>query len=120
MLADDMIATLMEKLNITEDEALEIAGTDKAIDKGADPFPLTAEQKQVEKKMRCSAGRKPTVYNFKQRERKADLGKREFISAIAEMLTELDTEVEVLNPERELTFISDNRKYKIVLSCPRS
>lgn len=114
------IAKLMEKLNITEEEAIEVAETDKAIDRGADPFPLTPEQKQAEKKMRCSAGRKPTVYNFKQRERKADNNKRYFLSAIAEMLTELDTEVEILNPERELTFVSDDRKYKIVLSCPRS
>lgn len=43
------IELLMKKLGCTKEEALDIIKTDKEINKGADPFPLTAEQKKVEK-----------------------------------------------------------------------
>ena len=39
---------LMKTLGISEAEALDIIKTDEQIDKGADPFPLTAEQKKLE------------------------------------------------------------------------
>ena len=36
------IELLMKKLGCTKEEALDIIKTDKEINKGADPFPLTA------------------------------------------------------------------------------
>ena len=41
------IELLMKKLGCTKEEALDIIKTDKEINKGADPFPLTAEQKKA-------------------------------------------------------------------------
>ena len=114
------------KLGMTEAEAREVLEADKRIDKGEDLFPLNEEQKTTEKKMR-QADRKPTVYNFNKRERKSDNDKRFLIDSVLWMLTTNDgdgdavnaTEINVINPEREVEFIYNNRKFKIVLSAPR-
>ena len=37
---------LMNKLDISETEAKELIAFDKAVDKGADPYPLSQEQKR--------------------------------------------------------------------------
>ena len=114
------------KLGTTEAEAKEVLEADKRIDKGENLFEFSAEQKAVEKKMR-QADRTPTVYNFQKRERKSDNDKRFLIDSIVWMLTTNDgdgdpvnaTEIDVINPEREVEFIYNNRKFKIVLSAPR-
>jgi hypothetical protein len=114
------------KLGMTEAEAREVLEADKRIDKGENLFEFSAEQKAVEKKMR-QADRTPTVYNFNKRERKSDNDKRFLIDSVLWMLTTNDgdgdpvnaTEINVINPEREIEFIYNNRKFKIVLSAPR-
>ena len=114
------------KLGLSEAEARQVIEDDKRIDKGEDLFPLNAEQKSTEKKMR-QADRKPTVYNFNKRERKSDNDKRFLMDSVLWMLTTNDgdgdavkaTEINVINPEREVEFIYNGRKFKITLSAPR-
>jgi hypothetical protein len=120
-LADKMIKTLMEKLDCDEETAKEIIETDKRINKGEKLFELPKELEEGAKKARnagnCKGYTKPT-----NREKKVDTEKREIINLIAETVENVTDNgtVEIANPERELTFTKDNRKYKIVLSCPRS
>ena len=111
------IEKLMSALGCTEQEAVEIIEYDKAIDRGADPFPLSAEQKKAEKQMR-QADRKPTVYKFEQRTRKADNVKAEIMRKLLDCFDEYNPQV--INAEREFTFTYADRKFKIVLSAPRS
>ena len=115
----DRIDLLMKNLGITESEAIEVLEADQQIDKGEKLFELTAEQSKASKKAR-SVARTPTAYNFTKRERKADDSKRELIDLLVESLTPKVNNLDVVNAERELTFIYNDRKFKIVLSAPRS
>lgn len=109
---------LMKVLDISEQEALEILATDKEIDKGADPFPLTAEQKKVEKKAR-QADRKPTAYKFTKRERKPNETKGHLIAEIANFLTNSVDNLEITNKERVIAFEVDGKKFELTLTQKR-
>lgn len=111
----------MRVLGFTDEEITDVLETDKRIDRGEKLFELSADQKQAEKKMR-QADRKPTVYDFSKRERKANDSKRAIIAALAETARELadSGEVDITNIEREMLFVANGVKYKIVLSAPRS
>ena len=110
----------MRKLGMSEEEIADVLESDKRIDRGEKLFELDPELEKGAKKAR-QADRKPTTYNFQKRERKADTGKRDLISALVGAVAPLaDGEVEVTNIEREFVFIVDGRKYKVVLSAPRS
>ena len=123
------IAQLMQKLDITEAEAIQLLEDDKAIDRGVKLFELTEEQKQAEKKAKATGTR--TVYNFQKRERKADNDKRMIINYLQSTLKNwfqsnsqctynACTNFEIVNPEREFLFTYNGKKYKIVLSAPRN
>lgn len=110
----------MRKLGMSKEEIADVLESDKRIDKGEKLFELDPELEKGAKKAR-QADRKPTAYNFQKRERKADTGKRDLISALVDAVAPLaDGEVEVTNIEREFVFAVDGRKYKVVLSAPRS
>lgn len=111
----------MRELGFSDEEITDVLESDKRIDKGEKLFELTADQKQAEKKMR-QADRKPTAYDFSKRERKANDSKRAIIAALAETARELadSGEVDITNIEREMIFVANGVKYKIVLSAPRS
>lgn len=110
----------MQKLGMSEEEIADVLESDKRIDRGEKLFELDPELEKGAKKAR-QADRKPTAYNFQKRERKADTGKRDLISALVGAVAPLaDGEVEVTNIEREFVFTVDGRKYKVVLSAPRS
>ena len=109
----------MRKLGMTDEEIADVLEADKRIDKGEKLFELDPELEKGAKKAR-QADRKPTAYNFQKRERKADNDKREIIQCIDDALCCLVDNVEVLNPEREILFIYNEKKYKVVLSAPRS
>lgn len=119
-------AELMKKLDLTPAELAELKAYDKAVDRGEEPIPLTADQKKVEKQMR-QADRKPTAYKFTTRERKPNDDKRFLIDLLNSALVNSDNEgfgelpqIEITNAEREINFVFNDKKYKIVLSCPRS
>lgn len=116
----DKVKLFMEKLNVSEEEAREIADYDALIDKGADPLPLTPSQKAVEKSVRQVARKVDAYGKSSKRERKADDDKREIISAIVEALADATENLEITNSEREINFQWNHRKFKIVLSAPRT
>ena len=112
----------MQKLGMTDTEIAEVLADDKKIDKGEKLFELPKELQQGAKKARMTGTKKPTVYNFTKREKKADRQKQFIIETISRALTDhLGGSVhEITNPEREIVIEYCHRKFKIVLSCPRS
>ena len=115
----DQKSVIMKSLGVDEKTALEIIACDKAIDKGEKmPFDLTPDQ---EKNAKHRGQKVPTVYKHTQRERKADNQKRELIKKIAAALGEgTSTEIEVTNIERQIDFKVGDRKFRVILSAPRS
>ena len=109
----------MKKLGFSDSEIKDVLEADARIDKGEKLFELTDEQKKAEKEARGTKTKAPTVYNLQKRERKADNDKREIIQCIDDALCCLVDDVEVINPEREISFLYNDKRYKIVLSAPR-
>jgi hypothetical protein len=115
----------LRKLGLTDAEIADVLKTDKEIDRGANPFPLSAEQEKASKDAR-QADRKPTVYKLDntngKRSKKADTQKQLLIDVLSASLTDhtSTTNLEIINPEREFTFEFLGKKYKVVLSAPRS
>lgn len=112
---------LMKKLGCTEEEALDIIQFDKEVNRGADPYPLTAEQKKVERKMLRTGTRKaPTVYKFDEgRQKKANPQKEAIISELAKLLSNSEDneyrEVEIANKTRMITFKVGEKSYDLTL-----
>ena len=122
---EEMIAKHMNVLGITREEALQLIADDEEIDRMTRTSDidgdLTAEQRKSAKKAR-QADRKPTVYKFDttKRKRAENTGKRFLIDEIKKCLENAGADnLEVTNPEREIIFMSEGTKYKIVLSAPR-
>ena len=115
----------MRKQGYTEEEIEDMLKCDREIDRGADLFPLSADLEKGAKKAR-RADRTDTPKKA-VRERKVDNEKRELIACFTESLADLRccdgyniTELQVTNPEREFSFIMNGKKYKVVLSAPRT
>ena len=122
---EEMIAKHMKTLGITREEAIQLITDDEEIDRMTRTSDidgdLTAEQRKSAKKAR-QADRKPTVYKFDttKRKRAENTGKRFLIDEIKKCLENAGADsLEVTNPEREIVFMSEGTKYKIVLSAPR-
>lgn len=118
---DERVDELVDTLGCSIKEAEEIIKADSEIDKGAKLFEQTAEQKQVSKKYRGQSGKAPTVYKLDKRERKADNDKRKLIDLLVgalDMVTE--SAPTVTNVERQIDFEYNGRKFRVVLSAPRS
>lgn len=113
------VQKIMQVLGVSEEDAREILATDKAIEQGADPFPLTDAEEKASKEARRAeqdkATRKQTT-----KPKKVDADKAEIISVLDDALCDLVDNVEVINPEREILFYFNERKFKITLSAPRS
>jgi membrane protein involved in colicin uptake len=113
------VQKLMQVLGVSEEEAREILATDKAIEQGADPFPLTEAEEKASKEARRAeqdkATRKQTA-----KAKKVDAEKLEIMQVIDDALCDLVDNVEVINPGRELVCHFNGRKFKITLSAPRS
>ena len=111
----------LRKLGLTDAEIADVLKTDKEIDRGGNPFPLTTEQEKASKGAR-QADRKPTVYKLDntngKRSKKADNVKAEIMRKLLDCFDEYNPQV--INAEREFTFTYADRKFKIVLSAPRS
>ena len=112
---ENQIAHLMKTLDISEAEAKQMLADDEAIEKGADLFPLSAEQQKASKQARATGTR---VYTFTKRERKPDEDKRKLIEWLVEWLA--DTNPIITNPERQIDFNYNGRHFRIVLSAPRT
>lgn len=109
----------MLDLGCTEEEAYEVIEADRRIDKGEKLFELDPELEKGAKKAR-QAPRKANATPTK-RERKEDTDKRILIQFLTNALTNSDiTEYAITNPERQIDFTFSGRKFRIVLSAPRS
>lgn len=118
----------LRKCGIPEAEWAELEATDKRIDRGEKLFELDPELEAGAKKAR-QADRKPA--ERKPRRKKMDEDKKYLLSVMLDNLTAIWEETEhgtasacsdfeVINPEREFSFTFRGKKYKVVMSCPRS
>ena len=107
----------LRKCGIPEAEWAELEATDKRIDRGEKLFDLDPELEAGAKKAR-QADRKPS--ERKPREKKIDCEKRTLLTLLYEAILSFCESYEVTNPEREFSFTHNGKKYKVVLSCPRS
>ena len=117
------VEKIMRLLNCSKEEAENVIASDKAIDKGAKFFELNQEQKKAEKKMRSVGVRTVNAYGKQTtRERPQDRQKRflidTFVRALKDHAPQID--FEVTNPEREIILKYGDRKFKVVLSAPRT
>ena len=112
---EELIQNHMRILGISREEAIQLIEDDKRIDRGEKLFELPPELEKGAKKARCvaSADRKKSIA---KREKKVDDDKRHLINHFTEGLEN----VNILNPEREFEFFYNGKKYKLVLSVPRS
>lgn len=107
----------LKKLGLSDDEIADVMESDKRIDKGEKLFELDKELEKGAKKAR-SAGN-CNGYTKANREKKVDEDKRVLIADLLESIPYAEN-VKIVNAEREFTFEFNNRKFKVVLSCPRS
>lgn len=122
------IAQLMKTLNCSREEVIEMLQEDKEIDRGAKLNELPEELQAGAKKAR-QAERKA---NAKPRVKKEDEDRRflidyfvkALINEVHYSLTDVTCvnaqKVEVTNPERELTFEYNGKKYRLTLAVPRT
>lgn len=110
----------LKNLGLTNEEIADVIETDKRIDKGEKLFELDKELEKGAKKAR-SAGN-CNGYTKANREKKVDTEKRAIIQCMTEIAENLadNGTVNLTNAEREFDFIYKGRKFKIVLSCPRT
>ena len=109
----------LRKCGIPEAERAELEATDKRIDRGEKLFDLDPELEAGAKKAR-QADRKPT--ERKPREKKQDDDKLILLEQLATAInaSPIHAQCEIVNPEREFSFTYNERKYKVIMSCPRS
>lgn len=119
---NEQVQKLMSLLDITEEQALQLIEDDKRIDRGEKLFEQTAEQKAASKVYRqADREKKPILLDSKPRARKVDEDKRYLMQLLEDAVCGIAEDlVEVTNPERELLFHYNGKKYKITLSAPRS
>ena len=113
MTQEQTISNLMNKLSCTREEALDIIATDKAINSGADPFPLDSEQKKVVQKMLRTTGtrktKNPTVYKFESgRQVKAN-------PQLNESNQNDYSNVEITNKNRQIAFSIGEKSFELTL-----
>ncbi len=116
---EQQIALFMQKLEISREDAERLFEYDRAVDRNEQtPYDLTAEQQKVVSKM-TRADRKPTAYQFKQRERKPNATKAGIIVALATFLEETDAfaaeNIEIVNKERQIKFQSAGETFELTL-----
>ena len=117
-MAESKVEKLMRVLNLTEQEALEVIECDKRIDRGEKLFELTEDQKVAEKQARLTGERATTKAT--KREKKVDSLKQDIINAVVgSIINVFGARVDIANEEREIEFELNDRKFKVVLSCPR-
>lgn len=121
--ANEQIQRIMAGLKCSEAEAKEIYAYDKMVDgagaKERLEFDLSLEAEKEAKKLANSRERKPTVYNFNQRERKTNPTKAAIIAEIAKFLEENSENacenVKITNKERQISFKIGENDYEFTL-----
>lgn len=125
MPTNERVQELAKILDITPEEVLEMLADDERIDRGEKLFELTPEEQKASKKARQVARSVSTTTT--KRERKADNDKGFLVNLLNNALVNSDDErftetpqIEITNPERQIDFVFNGRKFRIVLSAPRS
>ena len=116
---DKRVEELVNLLGCSIFEAEQIIADDKKIDKGQEvDFGLTKEQeKQALKYANIKEHKKPAVYKFDKRERKADTTKEGVIEQISQFLIENGYEnVEITNKSKLIAFKigEDNYEFNLI------
>ena len=115
----DRVDELVESLDISIAEAVDIIKADKEINQGKRvEFDLSAEEEKKAKKYANSTEKTKKA----PPKRAEDAVKRGFIAEIAQFLVEnykTAENIEVVNPERIISFEFDNEKYEIILQKKR-
>ena len=115
----------MRKLGYSDFQIEEMLEDDKAIDRGEKmEWDLSAEEhKKAMKTANVTEHKKPAVYKFDKRERKANMPKQEIINGIFEYLTQncafCPQNVTILNKERQISFDFADEKFEITLTQKR-
>ena len=113
-------------LGMTEKEALDVVMCDHEIDRGIpQEFDLDPEKEKMAKKFaNATTKKKPTAYNFSQRERKANPTKAGIIAELADFLIHESanscSEVDITNKERQIAFTVGDQKYELTLVAKRA
>ena len=107
----------LKKLGLSDDEIADVMESDKKIDKGEKLFELPPDLEKGAKKARSAGNCKG--YTKANREKKADPDKGKLIADLLDGIPYAEN-VKIVNREREFTFTFRDKKYKVVLSCPRS
>ena len=110
---NEQIQKLMKTLNISEAEARQVIEDDRRIDKGEKLFELSAELEAGAKKAR-QADRKPTE---KKSTRKEDVDKSVLMEGLMGAVADYTP---TQTKPGEFVFEFNGRKFKVVLSAPRS
>ena len=113
----------LRKLGLTDAEIEQVLADDKRIDKGEKLFELSAEQEKASKQAR-QADRKPTVYKLDnangKRSKKTDEDKEFLTNTLFSAILPICDTYKIVNAGREFEFTYNGRKFKVVLSAPRS
>lgn len=107
-------------LGLHPDEVAEVLADDERIEKGEKLFELPKDLAEGAKKARMAGNCKG--YTKPVKEKKVDEDKRHLINLLVDGVndnTKADN-FQIVNAEREFTFEYKGKKYKVVLSCPRT
>lgn len=121
-MAESQKEKLMRTLGCTEEEALDIIASDKAIDQGKRvEFDLDLEREKMAKKMANAGTKKPTVYKFdtKDKKRKENPTKGGIIQYLYECLADYENVV-ITNKERQIAFSVNDNDYELTLVQKRA
>ena len=110
------VKKLMETLNISEAEALEIIEEDKEIDRGAKLYELPEDRKAGAKKARRADRKKPTEIH---RERKVDETKKRILNYCRIPLEGAGATVLETKTETEILFAFEGETYTLKLTKHR-
>lgn len=120
-MAESQKEKIMRLLKCSAEEAESVIASDKIIDRGGrTEFDLSPEAEKEAKKFANSRERKrPTVYDFKKRERKANPTKGGIIAELAKFLSDSSEfcpeNVEIVNKERQIAFSVSGNRYELTL-----
>lgn len=115
------VSKIMQLLNCTEEEAIDVIETDKIIDKGGrTPYDLSKEQEKLAMKISGVNERKSkSTDNKRGKVRAENPTKSGIIAEIAEYLTEncgfACENVEITNKERQIAFKCGENLYEFTL-----
>ena len=110
------VKKLMQTLNISEAEALEIIAEDKEIDRGAKLYELPEDRKAGAKKARRAERKQATPV---KRERKVDETKKRILNLCRIPLEGAGAEVLEMKTETEILFTFESATYTLKLTKHR-